>query len=1046
MKEVNRFKVLIDNEGNERKTFVAKDVFTIGRSVDADIVLNHELISRQHLRVSLIKGVLWIEDLGSSNGSWLNERRLPRNEKCEYFQGDHLALGSKNGPLVVIEDLANSEAVEEVPIPAIPAVPKVYDLNRTTKRTSEIEKQDRYQREIPVAKVANGPTFSPRPVREPSQIPAPAPKYPGSSRSRYNANSTANNIKIPSKLSESRQNEDAHDKTGTYSLDNEDFLAKKILHMKNNAEKVLFNQIRDIVSSEAEEIRQVALEEAKAIRQKAILEADRCIQEANEEALHHFHKLEAETQEKLRSTEEQLNAKLEEWDALKFESDEEIKVLEEVHNSLAKNVEDLKKTHSQYEETLLNLRETIKQEEERIQKEFVRLDDAQNDLKEKKKEYEIKLQDLEYEERQVRAKIETELIEAKLKVTHVQGESAKYQTMLDSLVPEVEALSEQKESLETQIQDILSNIDERQQHLDTLNKSLADAEEDLRVARDHYETTHRDLENEKEEFLLLQNSLSTQNESVRKELVEQKILCEKMIVDAKNDSEDMILKANSQVKELADRAEILIKDAHSKKMLAESEARELTARARELHEDLVNEARAEAKKIKAASDDDAFKIKKEADKYYEDSKIKSDGMIEELKGEIKKRNKESYDQIARLEQKKIKIEAEINTLASEKESKLQETQDIIQSMLDSAHVESQAILSQTNNDVIEMKKNQEEQFALSVKSKSDELNRMIETSEARAKEIIAKAEKDGLDLRAKQQTMMAELKNIEAMKIKEMKNKAEDEIQAKKQELAKSTAGNVYSLVVTEFIKLRNQSLTEETAEKLSHQIKDVVKDTMLGRVSADQSKLSDILKISIDSKGKEKAYWKKWGIIGGSVFFVLMTIIIFPGVITGPKDALVSALQPNEVSNSDLFLKKLQETRAKSIYAPATTEEYKESYVDNVLYTTDYVTKLQDQAFQDKWILDLNDWFIKTLDVKDTTIIKFVSLENALIRDLLKLKEGADPANPEPKIEEMRARELEFRAKLSEIFEDPEKVSTYYRYSQTFWKGYHYPRQLNNP
>ena len=114
---------------------------------------------------------------------------------------------------------------------------------------------------------------------------------------------------------------------------------------------------------------------------------------------------------------------------------------------------------------------------------------------------------------------------------------------------------------------------------------------------------------------------------------------------------------------------------------------------------------------------------------------------------------------------------------------------------------------------------------------------------------------------------------------------------------------------------------------------------------------------------------------------------------------------------------------------------------MDNILYTTDFETKKLSEAYHDKWILELNDWFINDLDVKDTTIIKFVSLESTLLRDLAKLKSQVDPAKPEIKIEEMRAREKEFKEKLGAIFDDLGKVPRYYEFSQKFWNDFHHPR-----
>ena len=141
----------------------------------------------------------------------------------------------------------------------------------------------------------------------------------------------------------------------------------------------------------------------------------------------------------------------------------------------------------------------------------------------------------------------------------------------------------------------------------------------------------------------------------------------------------------------------------------------------------------------------------------------------------------------------------------------------------------------------------------------------------------------------------------------------------------------------------------------------------------------------------------------------------------------------------------KVEEAKQRMNYNPPTTVEFKSSYVENVLFTTDFELRRQDQAFQDKWILELNDFFINHLDVKDTTIIKFVSLESSLLRDLAKIKGQVDPANTEPKIEEMRQRENEFKDKLGKMFEDEIKVAKYYEFSEKFWNEFYPPVNPSN-
>jgi hypothetical protein len=71
--------VLLDNEGHELER-VEKDRFLIGRGKHCDLVINSGKVSREHAAI-VREGSSWfIEDLGSSNGTWFDKRRLTRRE------------------------------------------------------------------------------------------------------------------------------------------------------------------------------------------------------------------------------------------------------------------------------------------------------------------------------------------------------------------------------------------------------------------------------------------------------------------------------------------------------------------------------------------------------------------------------------------------------------------------------------------------------------------------------------------------------------------------------------------------------------------------------------------------------------------------------------------------------------------------------------------------------------------------------------------------------------------------------------------------------
>ncbi|MCK5404004.1 MAG: FHA domain-containing protein, partial [Desulfobulbaceae bacterium] len=52
---------------------------TIGRSADADVVVDNTAISRKHTSLGLKDGIYYLSDLGSLNGTFVNGQKIEKN-------------------------------------------------------------------------------------------------------------------------------------------------------------------------------------------------------------------------------------------------------------------------------------------------------------------------------------------------------------------------------------------------------------------------------------------------------------------------------------------------------------------------------------------------------------------------------------------------------------------------------------------------------------------------------------------------------------------------------------------------------------------------------------------------------------------------------------------------------------------------------------------------------------------------------------------------------------------------------------------------------
>ena len=74
-------------------SFVDSDRLIVGRSSGCDLLVDHPTVTARHCKVSMSAGVLWLEDLESENGTFVNERRISDGRRAMVQPGDVVRIG-----------------------------------------------------------------------------------------------------------------------------------------------------------------------------------------------------------------------------------------------------------------------------------------------------------------------------------------------------------------------------------------------------------------------------------------------------------------------------------------------------------------------------------------------------------------------------------------------------------------------------------------------------------------------------------------------------------------------------------------------------------------------------------------------------------------------------------------------------------------------------------------------------------------------------------------------------------------------------------------
>jgi DNA-binding response OmpR family regulator len=114
MPSVQRF--LIKEGANAGKTVeLARFPFMIGRARDCDYVLDYTAISRLHARCTSDHQSIYLEDSGSTNGTFVNGRRLAPGEQYRLRAGDEVTFGQVC--VWVFDDPATTAQIAAVKLP-----------------------------------------------------------------------------------------------------------------------------------------------------------------------------------------------------------------------------------------------------------------------------------------------------------------------------------------------------------------------------------------------------------------------------------------------------------------------------------------------------------------------------------------------------------------------------------------------------------------------------------------------------------------------------------------------------------------------------------------------------------------------------------------------------------------------------------------------------------------------------------------------------------------------------------------------------------------
>ena len=93
-KEQDACLIIIRGSPQGHRFFLTQSEMTIGRDASADLTVNDQSISRKHAKIVKANGKVAITDLGSSNGTFVNDKKVEKDATVVLAKEDMVKLGN----------------------------------------------------------------------------------------------------------------------------------------------------------------------------------------------------------------------------------------------------------------------------------------------------------------------------------------------------------------------------------------------------------------------------------------------------------------------------------------------------------------------------------------------------------------------------------------------------------------------------------------------------------------------------------------------------------------------------------------------------------------------------------------------------------------------------------------------------------------------------------------------------------------------------------------------------------------------------------------
>ena len=296
---------------------------------------------------------------------------------------------------------------------------------------------------------------------------------------------------------------------------------------------------------------------------------------------------------------------------------------------------------------------------------------------------------------------------------------------------------------------------------------------------------------------------------------------------------------------------------------------------------------------------------------------------------------------------------------------------------------------------------------------------MCSSDLAQIAEYKSKLDNEYNRLRREQEDHLDRLRHDEAMRAKKVREELAESLFREKDKISKE----IFNALEIEIVKVIKPADWSTISQSVKEKLHETLEDRTISISTDSNSERAETISIPKKKRAERFSYLTQ-GLLAGMLCLYVAQFAYHK--FQEDSNPMKTAAEEDA--------KKRAEDLERRKFNPPQTDELRESYVDSVIYTENFVQKYLDDDYQNKWLKAVTHYLFKQWRIEENKTIEILSAVNSLIKTLEEKKQSIHPDFIEDGIAKMNALEAETSEKLKEMLGSEVKFQAFRRYEKRFY------------